>query len=301
MADLPYIKEAQEVKITGQDSTGTTVNYVGADANGNMTVSMPQVTGTDGSASPSNVLMVGGETPTATLEPLAVDALGNQIVVGNVASVTADSGNPIKIGAVYNDGSLPTPASGERVDLQTDLNGRLLVAAALLDGYKTTYSAAITGLTIAAAATDVFTITGSATKTIRVTKFVISGTQTTASNEDILILKRSTANTLGTSTNPTRVPHDSNNAAATATINAYTANPTLGTLVGVLRSNKFVVGAISSGGSFSATLNILPYDFGNSPSQAIVIRGTSQVLALNLNAQTLVASSLDIYIEWTEE
>lgn len=38
MADLPYIQEAQEVKITGQDSTGTTVNYVTADTSGSLQV-----------------------------------------------------------------------------------------------------------------------------------------------------------------------------------------------------------------------------------------------------------------------
>lgn len=36
MADIPYIQQAQEVKITGQDNTGATVNYVGADSSGNL-------------------------------------------------------------------------------------------------------------------------------------------------------------------------------------------------------------------------------------------------------------------------
>lgn len=36
MSDIPYIQQAQEVKITGQDSVGTTVNYVGADSSGNI-------------------------------------------------------------------------------------------------------------------------------------------------------------------------------------------------------------------------------------------------------------------------
>lgn len=38
MADIPYIQQAQEVKITGQDAVGDTVNYVTADANGNLAV-----------------------------------------------------------------------------------------------------------------------------------------------------------------------------------------------------------------------------------------------------------------------
>jgi hypothetical protein len=43
MSDLPYIQQAQEVKITGQSSTGTTVNYVGADSNGNMQVVVAKI------------------------------------------------------------------------------------------------------------------------------------------------------------------------------------------------------------------------------------------------------------------
>lgn len=38
MSDLPYIKAAQEVKITGQDATGNQINFVSADASGNMAV-----------------------------------------------------------------------------------------------------------------------------------------------------------------------------------------------------------------------------------------------------------------------
>ena len=38
MSDLSYIDRTIEVKIAGQDATGLGVNYVGADANGNMLV-----------------------------------------------------------------------------------------------------------------------------------------------------------------------------------------------------------------------------------------------------------------------
>jgi|ERR1035437_5392478 hypothetical protein len=65
MADLPYIQEALEVKITGQNATGNTVNYVGADANGNLTV----IDESDGPVSPGTVALVsslaGGQFNTA--------------------------------------------------------------------------------------------------------------------------------------------------------------------------------------------------------------------------------------------
>lgn len=167
--------------------------------------------------------------------------------------------------------------------------------AAPIDGQKATYSASITGLASAASCTDLFTITGSSTKTIRVTYLEFSGVQTTAGDVDVVVLKRSTANTGGTSTNPTAVPHDSSSAAATATLNAYTANPTTGTLVGNIRAAKLFVATAT------ADSDNLALEYGKRPEQALVLRGTSQVLAINLNSTTVTGGAFDLNISWTEE
>lgn len=53
-------------------------------------------------------------------------ASSNQ-VQGNVASATADSGNPVKVGGVYNS-TLPTFTTGQRGDLQVSSRGELLVS-----------------------------------------------------------------------------------------------------------------------------------------------------------------------------
>ena len=50
---------------------------------------------------------------------------------GNVASGATDSGNPVKVGGVYNS-TLPTFTTGQRADLQTDSNGRLIVTQGTL-------------------------------------------------------------------------------------------------------------------------------------------------------------------------
>lgn len=50
-------------------------------------------------------------------------------VVGSVASGAADSGNPVKFGAVYN-ATLPTISTGQRVDAQADLSGNIRVTLA---------------------------------------------------------------------------------------------------------------------------------------------------------------------------
>lgn len=88
MADLPYIQAAQEVKITGQDSVGTTVNYVSADANGNLFVRDYS----DGPVSP------GAAAPASAL-----------------------------IGGQYNS-ALPTLGNTQQSAVQLDASGRLIIS-----------------------------------------------------------------------------------------------------------------------------------------------------------------------------
>lgn len=165
-----------------------------------------------------------------------------------------------------------------------------------VDGNKATYSAGVTGLVPAATATDIFTITGSASRTIKITRVAVSATQTTGGTVNVSLLKRSTANTAGTSTAVAAVAHDSTSAAATATVLAYTANPTLGTIVGsAIRTNKLFVSTATATGDDKV------WTFGDRPSQCPVLRGTTQVIAVNLNATTVTGGSFAINIEWTEE
>ena len=54
-------------------------------------------------------------------------------VVGNVASGATDSGNPVKVGGIYNS-TKPTLTNGQRGDLQVGTRGSLLVTLAHADG-----------------------------------------------------------------------------------------------------------------------------------------------------------------------
>lgn len=169
--------------------------------------------------------------------------------------------------------------------------------AAPTGGVRASYSASTTGLVVAAAATDVFTITGSATKTIRITS-VQFGVSTTAGSgilTNVLLIKRSTVNSAGTSTTSVNVPHDSSDAAGTASVKAYTANPTLGTAVGTMRAVRYVVKAIA------IPIDDISVDFGIRPSKAVVLRGTSESLCVNLNGITITGPVAGISVEWTEE
>jgi hypothetical protein len=181
---------------------------------------------------------------------------------------------------------------------KVDSLGNLYVASAQIDGFKATYSASALGLVVATSPTDVFTIYGSASKTIKITRVEVSATENTSAVRDFVLKVRSAVNTGGTSSVAIATAHDSNNAAATATVLSYTANPSsLGTSVGNIRAVKVDIPATNLVGA----TDIVVWTFGDRPSQAIVLRGTSQGLVLNLNGVTSSNNSFDISIEWTEE
>lgn len=163
---------------------------------------------------------------------------------------------------------------------------------------KLTYSAVVNNLTPPATPTDMVTITGSATKTVRVLRVELSTTQTTAGINTFFLVKRSTANSAGTSASATVIPHDSTNAAGTATVLSYTVNPTLGNTIGNIRASKLLTPAPAS-----VQFGIYQWDFdGRTGGQGIVLTGTSQVLALNFNAAALPAGlNVNCTITWTEE
>jgi hypothetical protein len=155
------------------------------------------------------------------------------------------------------------------------------------------YSATAFNIASAAAATDVFTITGSATKTVRVTSLKISGNQTTLGTLSIALTKRSTANSGGTFVSQTILPLDSAYPAATATVLSYTANPTVGTGIANFNAFKYVVPASTS--TIAASDNIV--EMLTTP---VILRGTSQVLAVNFLVQTVAGGNFTYAVTFEE-
>ena len=172
------------------------------------------------------------------------------------------------------------------------------------DPNRTSYSATKQGLVLVASATDIATLTGSATKTIRVTHVEYSGLATTILNTSVELFVRTTADSGGTATTPAVIAHDQTASGtpptATAVMSVYTANPTVndGT-ARPIRSQKALHNlAAPTAGSESTRV---VWDFMNRPSQAIVLRGAAQQLAVNLNGVTVAGGNADITFEWTEE
>jgi hypothetical protein len=217
-----------------------------------------------------------------------------------IGNTTRDFGNlPMSCVLPIGD-QTPQPLQGgkEYTDSQGNVSAPAMVA--LGDTWKNSYSV---GFTLVVAAGDAVTIAGSATKTIKITRIKYSGTSTAATGAavDVALIKRSTADTAGTSTAPTPVPLDSNDAAVTAVVTAYTVAPTLGTAVGTIAVDKYVPTLATATATDFPIPAYVEYMFGNRPSHGIVLRGTAQQLCINFSATPLATNSFDFTIEWTEE
>ena len=167
------------------------------------------------------------------------------------------------------------------------------------NGTRATFHYVAQDITPVATATDVLVLSGSATKVIRVTKVSVVGTATAASIYDNYIIKRTAANTGGTSTSVTPAQSDSADAAATATLKLYTANPSaLGTGISVEGAKTYLSAGVTPGAA------ALPhvYTFGARNDKAIVLRGTGESLAFNFGGQAVpTGANLYLSIEWTED
>ncbi len=177
-------------------------------------------------------------------------------------------------------------------------NNIKVVTTSIVDG-KPMYSAACRNITPPATPSDFCILNGSASKTIRVLRMILSTTQTTAGVNEFFIVKRSTANSGGTSTSPTICPYDSNNAAAQATVLQYSANPTTGATVANVLTARMLTPTTTS-----ATQAYVVIDFTSTglTSSGIVLRGAAQGLAFNFNGAALPTGlNVNCTYEWTEE
>lgn len=170
---------------------------------------------------------------------------------------------------------------------------------------KLTYRAVSIGLVPPASATDIFCITGSASRTIKVTGFTVQGIATTAITAPVVVLRRASVDTGGTAASTIANPantigkSDTQNSAATATLIAYTANPTI-----VDTSPTYLAASHVSLPLTTGNASALSLTFGsNLPqfTQQVVLRGIADQVCLNLQAATVLGGSLNITASWTEE
>lgn len=172
---------------------------------------------------------------------------------------------------------------------------------------KATYMASSAFVAPAASTTDLFELFGSSTKTLKVLRIELAyyGASDNTAIDECFVVKRSTANTSGTSANLTIVPLDSTNAASTAnSCKSYTANPTTGSLVGNISASAFT-GAKSAAVNTalaSSVPRIVLFD-ASLTGQPIVLRGTGQGVAVNFAGvkPSMGTPKLAVTFVWTEE
>lgn len=172
------------------------------------------------------------------------------------------------------------------------------------DGEVNTFTATSSGLVPPASATDVSCLIGSATRTVRVTRVAVSGTAGTLVTLPIALVKRSTANTLGTGATGGAAPvamavaTTQSVTTATASPTAWTVSPTLGTTLGTPYVATLTVPVTSAGTSSSQWVWNAG---GRGGARGIVLVGVTQLLCVNLNAISISSGLLYISWEWTEE
>ena len=177
-------------------------------------------------------------------------------------------------------------------------NASYFPSTQITDNKETAYRASTPVFTTAASATDIFNFKGSGTKTIYIRKIVwkqanLTGGSTTHS---VYLLKRSTANSGGTSSAITAVPLDSSFPSATASGVYYTANPTVGTSLGALAHANRYYGSYPD---IEIEAVLTDATKGGSP---IVLRGTGESISVNYNGVTdAIGTSAVVDIEWSEK
>lgn len=172
------------------------------------------------------------------------------------------------------------------------------------DSVVPTYHAVGVAIAVGTAPTDVSCITGSATKVIRLKKVRLSGTAGTAINISVYLTKHVAANTGGTAATgtalPTAYPMDSTNPTVSATLTAYTANPTIADAASTVINSATLFLPVTS----TATgQNAVVFDWGSGgiAVQGPILRGIAQQVCVNLNGVTAPSSGLlNVQWVWTE-
>lgn len=171
---------------------------------------------------------------------------------------------------------------------------------------RQTFAAASIGLVPAASATDFFCISNSSSKNIHVTRINVSGTAGTLVTAPITLVHRQTLDSGGTAATgtaaPTATPMAFTNASATATLTAYTANPTVNdTSPGYYRSAYLTLPTTAAGtGIFPIEWHFSTYE--DQFDQGLdLIKGITGQYCLNLNTVSITSGSLHVDIEWSED
>jgi hypothetical protein len=236
-----------------------------------------------------NLAQVGG---TNTVNGGTAGTLG---VGGNLSSNGAAAGTN-RVGTLdgiaqtsYNNGTAATQGRDVAPNVGTD---GLLWTAALPAIRPASFVAS--KKFAASSTTDNAVMPGNASNTVLLTAIKVTCTQTTAGNISVEILKRSAADTAGTSAAMTAVPDDSNYSAAVSAPLSYTGTgPSVGAAVGDVDNAQ--IGCMAAATATPNDIYIL-----NRRQKPIVLRGVAQQVAVNTGNAAISGGNLTVTFEWIE-
>jgi hypothetical protein len=254
----------------------------------------------------AGVTLTDGQAVPIQMDSTAATRVYDYQLLAAIGSVSPATNNTkmVGVGGVYTSAGV-TLTTGQSAMIQLDAAAKQLVNAGFVFDTSNqitvnpvpvvnSYSACIPNLTTVAAATDVMTITGAAGKTIEIVSITISGATSAAAGCFPYLIKRSTLDTGGTSTTTTPVPYASTQAAASAVVAFYTANPaSLGTSVGFVAVTQVQFPA------FNGVTQPYTFDFTKAGMSGVQLKSATEQLALNLN-NIATSTALSITIAWRE-
>lgn len=169
---------------------------------------------------------------------------------------------------------------------------------------QSTYSATSVGLVPAASATDIFCISGGTSKNISIKKITIGGTAGTAITTPFLIYQRSALGTSGTPATgvalPVATPLLIGDVASTATLTAYTANPTVASSPILMDAATVDLPVTTAaGGRVDVSLNY-GETVGMFAHGLVIPKNTTKQICVNLNGVSVSSGVLNIGMIWTE-
>jgi hypothetical protein len=281
------------------DPTGTTTQPVSGTVTANAGTGQFNVTCTAANC-PVNVSQFGG---TGVVTGTGASGAGiPRVTVSNDSSLTGTLSNngaaaaSNRIGTLpgiaqtsYNNGTASTQGRDAAFNIGTD---GLAWVAALPSMRPASYVAS--KKFAASSTTDNAVMPGNASNTVLLTAIKVTCTQTAAGNISVEVIKRSTADTVGTSAAMTAVPDDSNYSAAVSAPLSYTGTgPTVGTPVGDIDNAQ--IGCMAAATATPNDIYIL-----NRRQKPIVLRGTAQQVAVNTGNAAISGGNLTVTFEWIE-
>lgn len=264
---------------------GTANRRLQADTNGDLKDNIVEfggnavVTGTGASGNGIPRVTVSNDSSlTGTLTNNGAAATGNRIATLPGVAQTS-----------YVNGTAYTQGRDAAPDVFTD--GSLHVAS--LPAMRPASYTASSGFA-GSSTTDNAVLPGNATNTVLVTDIVVTCTQTTAGSLHLQIIKRSAADTGGTSATMTVVPDDSNYAAGSSAPLSYTGTgPSAGAAVGNIDDAWIGCNATATAGPNDVYV-------GNFHMKPIVLRGTAQQVAVNFSNAAITGGNITVRFKWIE-